>query len=152
MFVLATNGNAGETARWLYIVSVPSIDDEKYGAYVVESTGEVIYITQYDSNIVLTDEQKEKANKLANYETVWGVEHAKVFSQMEQFCNDWAKANLDSSRPIVVPVYNNMSLDTPVTTTFAESFYVITRDARLYWIEISWPSMQILFFSHENAE
>ena len=149
---MATTGNAEDTSRWLYIVSVPSRDDEKYGAYVVESTGEVIYLMQKDSNIVLTEEQKKKADDLASYEQVWGVEHAKVFSYMEQYCNDWVKVNLDNSSPIVVPVYNNMSLDTPVTTTFAADFYVITRDGRLYWIFISWPSMQILFFSHENAK
>ena len=43
---MATTGNAEDTSRWLYIVDVPSRDVPNYQAYVVESTGEVIYLSQ----------------------------------------------------------------------------------------------------------
>lgn len=92
---VATMGNAEDISRWLYIVSVPSQDDEKYTAYVVESTGEVIYASQAESNITLTDDQKEQAEQLLAAEADYGNEHQKAFAMMKDACKEWAIENLN---------------------------------------------------------
>ncbi|NLI54481.1 MAG: hypothetical protein GX417_09190, partial [Clostridiales bacterium] len=80
---MATMGNAEDTSRWLYIVDVPSRDVPNYQAYVVETTGEVIFLSQAESNITLTNEQKEQAKQLLAAEADYGREHQKEFAKMK---------------------------------------------------------------------
>ncbi len=149
---MATNGNAGETARWLYIVYAPSMDDSKYEAYVVASTGEVIFVSQSDANITLTDEQMKQAEQLLAEEPTWGNQHEKALSLLKQACNDWAVANLDESYPIVLEATLDRMQGDPVRTTFANWYYVITRDGEVYWIAMHWPSMQVSCISVKSAK
>lgn len=149
---MATNGNAGETARWLYIVSVPSLDDEKYTAYVVESTGEVIFLSQSESNITLTDEQKEQAAQLLAAEADYGNQHQKAFAMMKDACREWAIANLGDAHPILLNADRGRMPEEPARETFVVDYYVVTNDARVYCVSMYWPSMQVLNIDVENAK
>lgn len=148
----ATNGNAGETARWLYIVDIPSIDDERYQAYVVESTGEVVYLSQYDSNITLTDEQQKQAEELLAAEADYGREHQKTFTLMKEACRDWAIANLGDAHPILLDALRGRMPDQPARETYSADYYVVTNDARVYCVTVQWPSLQVLNIDVENAK
>lgn len=148
----ATNGNAGETARWLYIVDIPSIDDERYQAYVVESTGEVVYLSQYDSNITLTDEQQKQAEELLAAEADYGREHQKTFTLMKEACRDWAIANLGDAHPILLDALRGRMPDQPARETYTADYYVVTNDARVYCVTMQWPSLQVLNIDVENAK
>ena len=141
---MATNGNAEDTSRWLYIVSVPSRDDEKYGAYVVESTGEVIYLSQNENNITLTDEQQKEAETLLAAEADYGNMHQKAIANLKIACEEWAIANLNDSHPILLDALRGKLPDQPATEKFSADFYVVTNDARVYCITMYWPSMQVL--------
>jgi len=149
---MATNGNAGETARWLYIVDVPSMDDAKYQAYVVASTGEVIFVSQAESNITLTDEQKKQAEELLAKEADFGREHQKEIAKMKIACKEWAIANLNDEHPILLDALRGRMPDHPARETFSVDYYVVTNDARVYCITMYWPSMQVLNIDVENAK
>jgi len=149
---MATNGNAGETARWLYIVDVPSMDDAKYQAYVVASTGEVIFVSQNQNNITLTAEQKKQGEELLAAEDTYGKEHYKVFSMMAEACREWATANLGDPYPILFDSLRGRMPDAPARESFAADFYVITDEARVYCVTMYWPSMQVLNIDVENAK
>ena len=149
---MATNGNAGETARWLYIVSLPSLDDEKYTAYVVESTGEVIFLSQSESNITLTDEQKEQAAQLLAAEADYGNQHQKAFAMMKDACREWAIANLGDAHPILLNADRGRMPEAPAREKFVVDYYVVTNDARVYCVSMYWPSMQVLNIDVENAK
>ena len=149
---MATNGNAGETARWLYIVSVPSRDDEKYTAYVVETTGEVIFLSQSENNITLTAEQKKQGEQLLAAEADYGNEHYKAFAEMKAACKEWAIANLNDAHPILLNADRGRMPDARARETFTVDYYVVTNDARVYWVTMYWPSMQVLNIDVENAK
>lgn len=149
---MATNGNAGETARWLYIVSVPSLDEEKYTAYVVETTGEVIFLSQNEKNIMLTDEQQKQATDLLAAEPSFGREHEKEVAKLKEACKGWAIANLNDSHPILLNALRGRMPDQAVRESFSVDFYVVTNDARVYCVTMYWPSMQVLNIDVENAK
>lgn len=149
---MATNGNAGETARWYYIVSIPSRDDVKYTAYVVESTGEVIFLSQSEFNITLTDDQKKQAEELLASEPDYGKEHQKEFSKMKTACEEWAVANLGDEYPILLNALRGRMPDQPASERFTADYYVVTDDARVYTVTMYWPSMQVLDIEVENAK
>lgn len=149
---MATNGNAGETARWLYIVSVPSLDEEKYTAYVVETTGEVIFLSQSENNITLTDEQQKQAETLLASEPSFGREHEKEVAKLKEACKEWAIANLNDSHPILLNALRGRMPDQAVRESFSVDFYVVTNDARVYCVTMYWPSMQVLNIDVENAK
>lgn len=148
----ATNGNAGETARWYYIVSVPSLEEEKYTAYVVESTGEVIFLSQSESNITLTDEQQKQAQELLAAEADYGREHQKTFTLMKEACQQWAIANLGDAHPILLDALRGRMPDQPARETYSADYYVVTNDARVYCVTMQWPSLQVLNIDVENAK
>jgi len=149
---MATNGNAGETARWLYIVSVPSRDDEKYTAYVVETTGEVIFLSQSENNITLTDEQQKQAETLLASESSFGREHEKEVAKLKEACKEWSIANLNDSHPILLDTLRGRLPNQPAHEKFTADFYIITNDARVYCITMYWPSMQVLDIDVENPK
>ncbi len=148
----ATNGNAGETARWYYIVSVPSLEEEKYTAYVVENTGELIFLSQSESNIKLTDEQQKQAQELLAAEADYGREHQKTFTLMKEACQQWAIENLGDAHPILLDAMRGRMPDQPARETYSADYYVVTNDARVYCVTMQWPSLQVLNFNVENAK
>lgn len=149
---MATAGNAENTSRWLYIVEVPSRDDTKYEAYVVESTGEVIFLAQNESNITLTPEQKKQAEELLAAEADYGREHQKTFTLMKEACREWAIANLGDGHPILLDALRGRMPDAPARETYTADYYVVTNDARVYCVTMYWPSLQVLNINVENAK
>jgi len=149
---MATNGNAGETARWLYIVYSPSMDDSKYEAYVIASTGEVVFASQAESNITLTDEQQKQAEELLAAEADFGREHQKEIAKLKIACKEWAIANLNDEHPVLLDALRGRMPDQPAHEKFTADFYVVTNDARVYCVTMYWPSMQVLNIDVENAK
>jgi hypothetical protein len=149
---MATTGNAEDTSRWLYIVDVPSRDVPNYQAYVVESTGEVIFLSQNENNIKLTDEQQKQAETLLASEPSFGREHEKEVAKLKEACKEWAIANLNDSHPILLNALRGRMPDQAVRESFSVDFYVVTNDARVYCVTMYWPSMQVLNIDVENAK
>lgn len=149
---MATTGNAEDTSRWLYIVEVPSRDVPNYQAYVVESTGEVIYLSQNESNITLTDEQQKQATELLAAESDFGNEHYDAIMLLKNACREWAIANLGDSHPILLDASLGRLPDGPAREIFTTDFYVVTNDARVYGITMIWPSMQVLNLDVKSAK
>lgn len=149
---MATTGNAVDTSRWLYIVDVPSRDVPNYQAYVVETTGEVIFLSQSENNITLTDEQQKQATELLASEPTFGREHEKEVAKLKETCKEWAIANLNDSHPILLDTLRGRLPDQPSHEKFTADFYIITNDARVYCITMYWPSMQVLNIDVENAK
>lgn len=141
---MATTGDGELASRWLYIVDVPSRDEGSYQAYIVENSGEVIYLGQNESNIILTDEQKQQGEQLLAAEADYGREHEKAFSLMKNACKEWAIANLNDAHPILLDALRGRMPEAPAREMFSADFYVVTKDARVYCITIYWPSMQVL--------
>lgn len=145
---LATSGDSEFSARWVYFVRVKMAETmTKYEAYVVASTGEVIYANQHSVNIIMSDEQRDQAEKLYSEETIWGEKHAEAFQALHLACYDWAIANLEEPRPIVLEANSGQMPDGAVQREFTGGYYVVTRDGRVYALSMSWPSLQVLSIS-----
>lgn len=145
---LATSGDSEFSARWVYFVRVKMAETmTKYEAYVVASTGEVIYANQHSVNIIMSDEQRDQAEKLYSEETIWGEKHTEAFQALHLACYDWAIANLGEPRPIVLEADSGQMPDGAVQREFTGEFYVVTRDGRVYALSMSWPSLQVLSIS-----
>ena len=149
---MATTGNAEDTSRWLYIVSVPSLDNEKFTAYVVESTGEVIFLSHSETNITLTDEQKKQATDLLAAEPNFGRQHEKEVANLKEACKEWAIVTLNDEHPILLDALLGRMPDQAVRESFPVDFYVVTDDARVYSATMYWPSMQVLNIKVVNAK
>jgi len=149
---MATTGDGELASRWLYIVDVPSRDEGSYQAYVVASTGEVIFLSQNESNITLTDEQKQQGEQLLAAEADYGREHEKAFSLMKSACKEWAIANLNDAHPILLDALRGRMPEAPAREMFSADFYVVTKDARVYCITMYWPSMQVLVIDVINPK
>ena len=150
---MATTGNAEDTTRWYYMVSVPLSDaTSKYEAYVVASTGEVISLSQHDANIILTKDQEEQALQLYQDEKTWGEKHLDALSSLTDGCRDWAIKNLNDSHAIVLEANRGHYPEGPISTTFTNNYYVITNDAKVYFITMQWPSMQVLNIDLVNSK
>lgn len=150
----ATTGDGEFGARWLYIVDIPSIDDARYQAYVVASTGEVIFLSQNESYVTLTDEQKLQGEQLLAAESNYGREHEKAFSLMKDACREWAIANLGDAHPILLDALRGRMPEAPAREKFTADFYVVTKDkdALVYCITMYWPSLQVLNIELENSK
>ncbi|MDD4311536.1 MAG: hypothetical protein PHW41_03550 [Eubacteriales bacterium] len=149
---MATTGDGELAARWLYIVDVPSIDKANYQAYVVASTGEVLFLSQSESNIILTDEQEEQAAALLAAEPDYGREHEKTFTLLKDACREWAVANLGDEHPILLDAARGRRLGAPARESYSVDYYVVTKDARVYCITMYWPSLQVLNINVENPK
>lgn len=141
---MATTGDGEFAARWLYIVDVPSIDNGRYQAYVIASSGEVIYLSQSESNITLTGEQKKQATDLLAVEPDVGREHQKTFTLLRDACREWAVANLGDAHPILLDAVRGRMPESPAREMYSVDYYVVTKDSRVYCITMHWPSLQVL--------
>ncbi|MEA4914166.1 MAG: hypothetical protein VB061_06320 [Christensenella sp.] len=149
---MATTGDGELASRWLYIVDVPSRDEGSYQAYIVENSGEVIYLGQNESNIILTDEQKQQGEQLLAAEADYGREHEKAFSLMKNACKEWAIANLNDAHPILLDALRGRMPEAPARETFTVDYYVVTKDVHVYCVTMYWPSMQVLSIDVENPK
>jgi len=150
---MATNGNAGETSRWVYIVNVPLNDaTAKYESLVIAATGEVVYLSQNSANIILTDKQEAQAYQLYKDEKKWGEKHYDALLSLKEACKSWAIANLNESHPVILEVNRGRMPSGTISTTFGNEYYIVTQEAKVYYIAIEWPSMQPIVISVENVK
>ena len=86
----STNGDSEFYYRWIYRIQVPlAASLMKYEVYLLASTGGLMSANQHEMNIILSDEQKERANRLYMDEPRWGEKHVEAMSELYQACYDW---------------------------------------------------------------
>ena len=141
---LVTAGDGNSTRERLYFVRVPEETAIiQYEVAILGSTGEVLYASRGNSNIRLTDAQKKQAEEFYAETSEWEDLHVAAMQSLRQACFDWAKTKLDESRPVVLDA-NRGEMPGLKQRQFSHSFYVVTRDGRVYSVSMHWPSMQAL--------
>lgn len=147
----STNGDAEFFYRWVYRVQVPlAASLMKYEVYLLAATGDLMYANQHEMNIILSDDQKERANNLFADEKSWGKQHAEALSELYQACYDWTIRNLDEPHPIFLNTDIYHQPNDSLQRTFSAPCYVVTRDGRVYSLTMHWPSLQVLSISVIN--
>lgn len=131
--------------RWVYHVQVLSAHTlTKYEMYIVASTGEWIVADQNEAYILLSDEQKARANSLYEEGPSWGKKHQEAAEELHQACYDWAVANLDDQHPILLDTDPGKETRGALLRTTAATYYIVTRNNRVYSLTMQWPSLQVL--------
>ena len=147
----STNSDAEFSYRWVYRVQVPlAASLIKYEVYLLASTGGLMSANQHEMNIILSDEQKERANRLYIDEPTWGKKHVEAMSELYQSCYDWSVQNLDEPHPILLDTDIYQQPNDSLQRTFSAPCYVVTRDNRVYSLTMEWPSLQVLSLSVIN--
>ena len=147
---LTTGGDGESSERWIYYVSVPlETKMQKYEAVVSASTGEVIYASQGTSNIRLTDAQKKQAEEFYAETSEVEEKHTEALQSLQRACSDWAKANLNESRPIVLDATRGVMPGLKLRT-FGRGYYVVTQEGKVYSVTMEWPSLQVLSIEVES--
>lgn len=147
----STNGDSEFSYRWVYRVQVPlAASLIKYEVYLLASTGGLMSAAQHEMNIILSDEQKEQANRLYLDEPIWGENHVEAMSELYQACYNWTIINLDEPHPILLDTDIYQQPNDSLQRTFSASCYVVTRDNRVYSLTMEWPSLQVLNLSVIN--
>ncbi|NLI54480.1 MAG: hypothetical protein GX417_09185 [Clostridiales bacterium] len=146
-------GDPSIGTRVVYYVRVAKSETQPlYEAGVVGSSGNPYYAIQGEINLVLTDEQKAKANTLFAEEKTWGEKHDAALTELKEAGIQWMREKIKSNASVLLAAstgdypHENMN----ITTTFVDSFYVVFRDGTIYRIRMQWPSMQILGISVEH--
>lgn len=147
----STNGDAEFAYRWVYRVQVPlAASLMKYEVYFLGATGDLLYANQHEMNIILSDEQKERANNLYAEGANWGELHQKASEELYQACYDWSVANLDEQRPILLDTNIGKEARGALLRTTGATYYVVTKDGRVYSLSMEWPSLQVISLSVIN--
>lgn len=150
---IVSDGDASIATRRIYRVRVAKSESiARYEALVNGTTGTPYQARQNEMNIVLTDEQKEKANALYTEERSWGVKHTAAQEEMKDACVKWVKQNQKEDSPLLLSAETGEYSHTTITTTFVDSFYVVMRNGVIYQITMQWPSMQVLSIALVNEE
>lgn len=89
---------------------------------VVESTGEVIFLSQSETNISLTDEQKKQATDLLAAEPNFGRQHEKEVAKLKEACKEWAIVTLNDEHPILLDALLGRMPDQAVRESFPVGF------------------------------
>ena len=141
---LVTSGDGNSSLERLYFVRVPEETSIiQYEVAILGSTGEVLYASRGTSSIRLTDAQKKQAEAFYAETSEWEDLHVSAMQSLQQSCFDWAKTKLDESRPVVLDA-NRGEMPGVKQRQFGHSFYVVTRDGRVYSVSMQWPSMQVM--------
>lgn len=141
---LVTSGDGNSSLERLYFVRVPEETSIiQYEVAILGSTGEVLYASRGTSSIRLTDAQKKQAEAFYVETSEWEDLHVSAMQSLRQACFDWAKTKLDESRPVVLDA-NRGEMPGVKQRQFGHSFYVVTRDGRVYSVSMQWPSMQVM--------
>jgi len=147
----STNGDTEFSYRWVYRVYVPlAASLIKYEVFILGNNGDLMYANQHQMNIILTDEQKEKANNLYAEGATWGELHQQSSEELYQACFDWSVANLDETRPILLDANVGKEARGTLLRTTGATYYVVTKDGRVYSLTMEWPSLQVLSISVIN--
>ena len=150
---IVTDGDASIATRLIYRVRVAKSESiTLYEAYVNASTGVPYFARQNEINIVLTNEQKEKANTLFSAERSWGEKHVAALQEMKIACIQWVEANQMGDCPVLLAVEKEGAERNQISTTFWQGYYVVMRDGTIYDMSILWPSMKLLHFGILNEQ
>lgn len=145
-------GDPSIGTRVVYIVRVAESESTwRYEAGVLAATGMPYFAQQNEINVVLTDEQKERANALLAEERDWGEKHEAALSEVKNASSRWVRENIQPKSSVLLASSTGEYLHDTTTTTFVDSFYVVLRDGTIYKIRMQWPSMQVLNFSVEHS-
>ena len=148
---LVTSGDSEFSERWIYYVRVPlATTMTKYEASVIASTGEVIYAYQSNVNIRLTDAQKKQADELYMETSEWEEKHMDALQALMHSCFNWAKEKFNDDHLILLDA-NNGVIPPVKIREFGRSYYVVTRDGKVYTVSMSWPSLELLSIEVENG-
>jgi len=148
---IVTSGDSEFSERWIYYVRVPlATTMTKYEALVIAYTGEVIYAYQNNVNIRLSDEQKKQADELYMETSEWEEKHMDALQSLTRVCFDWAKEKFNDNHLILLDA-NNGVIPPVKIREFGRSYYVVTRDGKVYTVSMSWPSMELLSIAVENG-
>lgn len=150
---IVTDGDASVATRLVYRVRVAKSESiTLYEAYVNGTTGVPYFAWQNEINVVMTDEQKEKANALYAAERSWGEQHAAALQEAKAACVQWVEENLMEDYPVLVAAEKEEFDRVQVSTTFWQDYYVVMRDGTVYDVIIQWPSMRILHVGILNEQ
>jgi len=148
---LATSGDSEFSERWIYYVRVPlATTMTKYEVLVIASTGEVIYAYQSNVNIRLTDVQKKQADELYMETSEWEEKHMDALQALTRACFDWAKEKFNDNHLILLDA-NNGVIPPVKIREFGRSYYVVTRDGKVYTVSMSWPSLELISIAVETG-
>jgi len=145
-------GDPNIGTRVVYIVRVAKSESMwQYEAGVVASSGVPYFAQQNEVNIIMTDEQKEKANTLFANERNWGEKHEAALAELKEASIQFVRDQFSPKSAILVSASTGEYQSSTMTTTFKDSFYVVLRDGTIYLVRMQWPSMQVLGFSVEHS-
>lgn len=150
---IVSDGDASIATRRIYRVRVAKNESMTlYETWVIGSSGTPFYSSQNELNILLTDEQKQKASALFAEERNWGEQHTAALAELKGACVQWVKQNIEEDVPILLTTETSDYPHATITTTFLDSFYVVMRNGVIYQIAMQWPSMQVLSVVLVNEE
>ncbi len=150
---IVSDGDASIATRLIYRVRVAKNETQPlYETWVIGSSGKPFYSRQNELNIVLSDEQKQKAGALFAEERGWGEKHTAAVAELKDACVKWVKQTLKEDSPVLLSAETGENPHTTITTTFVDSFYVVMRNGVIYQITMQWPSMQVLSIVLVNEE
>jgi hypothetical protein len=148
---MVTSGDSEFSERWIYYVRVPlATTMTKYEALVIASTGEVIYAYQSNVNIRLTDAQKKQADELYLETAEWEEKHMDALQALTHACFDWAKEKFNDNHLILLDA-NNGVIPPVKIREFGRTYYVVTRDGKVYTVSMSWPSLELISIEVETG-
>ena len=150
---IVSDGDASNAARLIYRVRVAKSETMTlYETWVIGSSGKPFYSSQNEQNIVLSDEQKQKASALSAEERSLGEQHTAALAELKDACVKWVKQNIEEEAPVLLTAETGDYPHATITTTFLDSFYVVMRNGVIYQITMQWPSMQVLSIVLVNEE
>jgi hypothetical protein len=150
---IVSDGDASIAIRLIYRVRVAKNETQPlYETWVIGSSGKPFYSRQNELNIVLSDEQKQKAGALLAAESSWGEKHTAALNELKDACVKWVRQTLKEDAPVLLSAQTGEYPHTTITTTFIDSFYVVFRNGVIYQIAMQWPSMQVLSIVMVNEE
>ena len=142
---IVSDGDASVATRLIYRVRVAKNETQPlYETWVIGSSGKPFYSYQNEMNIILTDEQKQKAGALFAEERGWGEKHTAALNELKDACVKWVKQNQKEDCPVLLSAETGDYQHVTVTTTFIDSFYIVMRNGVIYQIAMQWPSMQVI--------
>ena len=150
---IVSDGDATIATKLIYRVRVAKSESMMlYETWVIGSSGKPFYSSQNELNIILTDEQKQKASALSAEERSWGEQHTAALAELKDACVKWVKQSIEEDVPVLLTAETGDYPHATITTTFLDSFYVVMRNGVIYQVTMQWPSMQVLSIVLVNEE
>lgn len=150
--VLATSGDGSIVQDAFYLVTVGETESNpRYQALFRCDWASLYYVWQSEQNIIMTEEQTQKANALYTAEKTWGDKHDAAFAELKDACILWLEENLMEDDPVLLAAEDTSYDKGPITTRLKNRYYVVMLDGTIYQIEMQWPAMQVLSLTVING-